>query len=859
MTLDRRLVAGGVYLILLLASFVVRQTQGPPTLPAGTRSLQVAAQCADGPCGRRQVRLVYEDVAARSGADAPVLLLLHGSPGSRHDFDGMQPILRERYRLIVPDLPGFGASSRRVPDYSVQAHARYAAILLEELGIDSAHLVGFSMGGGVALELAEEDLDVRSLTLLAAIGVQELELLGSYRLNHFVHAGQLATIWLATEGLPHFGLLDRFPLNVPYARNFYDTDQRPLRAILEGLQMPVRIQHGEGDFLVPPQAAREHHRIVPHSELDLYDADHFMLFTEPTRSAERLIDFLDRVERGEAPVRGEATPERLARAALPFDSSVMPAASGLALFVIGFLIVVATFVSEDLACIGAGLLVAQGRLDYTSAVVACFIGIFVGDVVLYLAGRWLGAAALARAPLRWLITPSQVRFAADWLQRRGLIVIVLSRFIPGTRLPTFFTAGSLRTNLLAFSLYFGFAVAIWTPLLVLFAMKLGDAAFERFHELQRNALWAMALLALAILLLVKILIPMLSHRGRRRLVGSWRRWTRWEFWPGWLFYPPVVAYVLWRGLRHRSPLLFTASNPAIPTGGFVRESKSQILDGLTADPRNRPFVADYLFLPTGEERLETATRWVESYPVVAKPDAGQRGSGVAIVRDPPELADVLEAADYDLLLQRYVTGEEYGLFYARHPEEERGRIISITVKRMPHVEGDGRRTVEQLILDDPRAVVMARHYVRALGQQAFRVPEAGERVQLIDIGTHCRGAIFLDGAELNTPELERAVDAVSGRYDGFFFGRYDVRTPDAAALGRGEFTVLELNGVTSEATHIYDPRHSLVEAWGTLCRQWALAFEVGAANCKNGTRPINLRRLFDDLDAYRRTARRHIR
>jgi len=69
-------------------------------------------------------------------------------------------------------------------------------------------------------------------------------------------------------------------------------------------------------------------------------------------------------------------------------------------------------------------------------------------------------------------------------------------------------------------------------------------------------------------------------RWRRNLVGRVRRWSRWEFWPPYLFYPPVIAYIVYLGVKFRSWTLFTAANPAIPSGGFVGESKHQILNNL---------------------------------------------------------------------------------------------------------------------------------------------------------------------------------------------------------------------------------------------------------------------------------------
>jgi hypothetical protein len=83
--------------------------------------------------------------------------------------------------------------------------------------------------------------------------------------------------------------------------------------------------------------------------------------------------------------------------------------------------------------------------------------------------------------------------------------------------------------------------------------------------------------------------------------------------------------------------------------------------------------------------------------------------------------------------------------------------------------------------------------------------------------------------------LAAAIDRLSRDYAGFYFGRFDIRTPARADFRRGRnFKVVELNGVTSEATHIYDPRNSLFNAYRTLCAQWRIAFEIGAANHARG-------------------------
>ena len=171
----------------------------------------------------------------------------------------------------------------------------------------------------------------------------------------------------------------------------------------------------------------------------------------------------------------------------------------------------------------------------------------------------------------------------------------------------------------------------------------------------------------------------------------------------------------------------------------------------------------------------------------------------------------------------------------REPDQKQGYLFGITDKRPPEVIGDGESTLEQLILDDDRAVCMAPVFFDRHALALFEVPAAGECIVLIDIGTHSRGCAFLDGEWIHTPALAHAIDRISTGYPGFFFGRYDIRTPDVEAFKRGEqFKIVELNGVTSEATNIYDPSNSLLYAYRTLARQWRLAFKIGAANRSNG-------------------------
>lgn len=351
------------------------------------------------------------------------------------------------------------------------------------------------------------------------------------------------------------------------------------------------------------------------------------------------------------------------------------------------------------------------------------------------------------------------------------------------------------------------------------------------------------------------------RRARSEFFGWLKRWTRWEFWPPYLFYPPVVAYIAYLGIRFRSWTLFTAANPAIPAGGFVGESKYQILEQLKNAAEWMPS-STLLACEAPSQRLAEAQEFMRrhrlQFPVVLKPDAGQRGSGVAIVHSPKQLCEYLTRSTFPAILQEYVPGEEYGVFYYRYPGSEQGRVFSVTEKRMPVLLGDGKRTLEELILADDRAVCMSGFYLRKNAERTHEVPAAGESVQLVEIGTHCRGAIFLDGGETITPDLEQVIDRIAKTFDGFFFGRFDIRVPSRQDFVAGRnLKIVEVNGVTSEATHIYDPKLRLFDAYRVLFEQWRIAFEIGNLNRMRGVQPTSAADLLSLAREYRRVAQGH--
>jgi hypothetical protein len=347
-----------------------------------------------------------------------------------------------------------------------------------------------------------------------------------------------------------------------------------------------------------------------------------------------------------------------------------------------------------------------------------------------------------------------------------------------------------------------------------------------------------------------------SGRAERSRAGRWwrlERLARWEFWPALAVYAPLIPALAWYALRSRGVSRCTAVNPAIPLGGLVGESKSQILALLPTDR-----VAPSALIAPGPVagRLavldafmsERGVRW----PLILKPDVGERGTGVRKVADRATAEVYLRQYSRAVLAQAYHPGPfELGVFYIRHPRDETGRLFSITDKRFPSVVGDGASTLADLIRRDPRLRLQQRVFLERLGARQDDVPALGHSVQLGVAGNHCRGATFLDGHVLATEPLRRAFDQVTRAAGGLFFGRFDIRYADADELAQGRgFSIIEMNGLLSEPTHIYHPGFPFWRAQRVLREQWRLAYEIGDANARAGAHVASVREVLRGVRSH---------
>ena len=512
-------------------------------------------------------------------------------------------------------------------------------------------------------------------------------------------------------------------------------------------------------------------------------------------------------------------------------------------------IILLSFISEDAATVSSALSVFGGPLSWPHGFATCFAGIWLGDLGLYLLARRLGKPVLQSRWVARFADGAAIESCQKKFNQRGSLALFVSRFVPGTRLPTYLAAGLLSMPIIRFALVTAFAAFVWIGGIFAIATLLGAQALHWFSLFQGK---------IAAIVFTAFLIgaALFLFRKLRRTPVWVRRWAHWEFWPAWLFYIPVAVYYVWLAIRHRGFTVPTSANPGMTTGGFVGESKYETLQQL--QQAGAGLVAD-AYLIGGQsttDRLLSLHRLCREHkitlPFILKPDVGQRGNGVRLIRSMRVALEYLEKVNAPVVVQRYAAGPfEAGIFYYRFPGESHGHIFAITEKIFPVIKGDGIHTVEELIRADSRAVLMARTYLPRFTSCRDQVLAAGEVLRLVETGNHAQGCIFRNGMHLHTNALECAIDEISRKLPGFFIGRYDIRYQNEADFKQGRnFQIVELNGATSEATSIYDPRNSLFSAYRTLFQQWRLVFDIGTRNRANGHAPSSLVMLWQNWRQY---------
>ncbi len=318
------------------------------------------------------------------------------------------------------------------------------------------------------------------------------------------------------------------------------------------------------------------------------------------------------------------------------------------------------------------------------------------------------------------------------------------------------------------------------------------------------------------------------------------RLLNWEYWPFGIVQAPLFIYWLWLSLRARSFFYFSASNPGILTGGMMGESKYDVLKLIPSSLVPKTIL---ISIPSDLKSVLASMKDAGiNFPCIFKPDLGERGWLVKIIHNESAAEEYLRKSPVDFLVQELVNAPlEFGVYYVRKPDEQKGQVVSITGKEMLSVTGDGQQRLHELIYNKDRAKLQIQRLQSIFADRWNEVIPANEKIILNQIGNHCLGTCFLDAGYLINEQLHESFNQISSQINGFYFGRFDLRCQSEKDLQEGKVLILELNGCGAEPAHIYQPGFPLLKAVKVLIIHMKDMFEVSMQNHNRGANFLSFR------------------
>ena len=261
----------------------------------------------------------------RTAGEGPVLLLIHGMAGSATTWKQVMPALSERFTVVAPDLLGHGRSDKPAGDYSLGAFASTLRDLLVALGPEHATMVGQSLGGGVAMQLAYQYPERCERLVLVGSGglgrevnplLRYLSLPGSEAVLRLACAAPVRGAVEKVAGLASRVGLHPAPVVAELWRSYASLADaatrraflRSLRAVLDprgqvvsaanrlhlAAEIPTLIVWGDADPIIPVEHAHAAHAAIPGSRLEIFEGvGHYPHCEAPERFVEVLPEFIE--------------------------------------------------------------------------------------------------------------------------------------------------------------------------------------------------------------------------------------------------------------------------------------------------------------------------------------------------------------------------------------------------------------------------------------------------------------------------------------------------------------------------------------------------------------------------------------
>ncbi len=311
----------------------------------------------------------------------------------------------------------------------------------------------------------------------------------------------------------------------------------------------------------------------------------------------------------------------------------------------------------------------------------------------------------------------------------------------------------------------------------------------------------------------------------------------WEAWPFALIYAPVALWWGWYMLRSGSVWFFTPSNPKLTFGGMEGEPKREMYDLL---PKHLyPTTINILPKQSIESLLADIQAADIIYPFIVKPEVGGQGILFRKIDTEKELLHYHSLMEFEYIVQTMVQYKmEVSVFYIRHPNEQKGIITGFLHKIPLQVIGNGKLSLQELILAHSKAKKFATGIIAKHSHNIKNIIANNEKYVLSYAANHNRGALFVDLKSDIDEKLVSIFDDLSNAINDFFYGRYDIMCNSVEDLKAGKnFSILEYNGCGAEPNHFYDTGYTLRGAHKEILKHWKYLYEISKYNTKQGIKP----------------------
>lgn len=230
-----------------------------------------------------------------------LVLLLHGWGDNIKGLAALQAALSKKYRVLAPDLPGFGGTQAPDGVWDLDNYAGFLQALLDKLDLEQPYaVIGHSNGGALAVRaISLGRLKPQKLVLLAAAGVRTNNRFKRLFLKIIAKVGNVATLWLPERQRQNlrknlYGVAGSDMLAVPEMQDtFKKTVRQDVQADAVVIDIPTLLVFAADDEAIPVADGRQYQRLIKNSRLEIIkDAGHFVHVDQPAKVESLIEEFL---------------------------------------------------------------------------------------------------------------------------------------------------------------------------------------------------------------------------------------------------------------------------------------------------------------------------------------------------------------------------------------------------------------------------------------------------------------------------------------------------------------------------------------------------------------------------------------